>query len=155
MYSVLRFRGIQPIKMSVKEPKPETEDTKPFTEVTNPVEDVNIPMTSEQDEISAMLSKIDDRVATLKKSGEWGDDGQEYGQDPLKNVSLLSAIVLQIKAVKPYSSIGEFGQALSFTVLVTLFLGGYITIINKYMNDFIIWFNGRDFDFLGFLIRSS
>ena len=52
----------------------------------------------------------------------------------------------QLKACKPYDSIGDLGLTYILVLVTTIALGGYLITARNILDDFIPWFIKTDFD---------
>ena len=79
--------------------------------------------------IAAIQARIEDRVAELKKSGEWGDEGDVYGADPLAKQSLVTTMGMQLKACKPFETIDELALTYLLVLVTTITLSVYLVVL--------------------------
>jgi hypothetical protein len=107
------------------------------------------------EKIAAIQKRIQDRVEDLKKRGEWEDNQDSFGSDPLARQSIVTTMVQQVQICKPYDSVGEliltFLLVLGSTLFMMLYLfglkGGLEVGVGSFMNtDF-------DSDFLSNLLN--
>ena len=98
--------------------------------------------------ISAIQSRIQERVAELKKTGEWGEEGDEYGIDPLRTQNLFVTMAQQAKACKPFDSFGDLSLTYLLVLTTTVFLSTYLISLREALDSFIGWYEQSDFDAL-------
>jgi len=118
-------------------------------QVYDPLDDVDdLPGEEGSDEkLEAIQKRIDDRVAAMRKAGEWNDDEIEnYGKDPLRNIPLPSTMLMQMKACKPYDSPSELLLTYILLMITTIVLGGYVIVLRDSLESFMQWYVNTDFD---------
>ena len=98
------------------------------------------------EKIAALQQRIQDRVDQLKKSGEWGEDGDSFGADPLAKQSVFQTMAMQIKACKPFDSIGELFLTYFLVLGTTAFMLVYLTFLKGSLEGAMQLFIGTDFD---------
>jgi hypothetical protein len=96
--------------------------------------------------IAAIQSRIQQRVDELKRSGEWGEEGDEYGQDPLRDQSIFTTMAAQVKTCKPFESFDDLLLTYALVLVTTVTLGSYLIFLRESLDTFILWFTGNDFD---------
>jgi len=69
------------------------------------------------EKIEAIQRRIQERVEELKKAGEWGDEGDAFGRDPLAKQPIWTTMAMQIKSCRPFES---FGSTYTHTHIHTL-----------------------------------
>ena len=107
----------------------------------------DLPGTDGSDEkIQAIQNRIQQRVDELKKSGEWGEEGDEYGVDPLRSQNLLITMKDQVKACRPFESLGELTLTYLLVLGTTVLLGSYLILLREGSEGFMSWFTQNDFD---------
>jgi len=98
------------------------------------------------EKINAIQQRIQERVAQLKQTGKWEEEQDAYGRDPLRNQAIWITMGQQLKACKPYDSIGDLGLTYILVLVTTIALGGYLISARNILDDFIPWFIKTDFD---------
>jgi hypothetical protein len=108
------------------------------------------------EKIAAIQKRIEDRVAELKVAGEWGDEGDAFGSDPLSNQSLISTMAMQMKACKPFETFDELALTFILVMTTTVLLSGYLILLRDNFDAAASWFIHTDFDsdFLSNLIST-
>ena len=98
------------------------------------------------EKIQAIQQRIQQRVEMLKQRGEWNEDGDVYGKDPLANMPLWSTMWMQVKACKPYDSFDDLLLTYILVIITTFAMAAY-TVGAKYVCEaFVDWFLKTDFD---------
>ena len=98
------------------------------------------------EKIAAIQARIEDRVAELKKSGEWGDEGDVYGADPLAKQSLVTTMGMQLKACKPFETIDELALTYLLVLVTTITLSVYLVVLRDGFDTAAKWYINTDFD---------
>lgn len=115
----------------------------------DPLDDIDdLPGEEGSDEkLAAIQKRIEDRVAALRKSGEWNDEEiQNYGRDPLRDIPLPNVIAMQIKAVKPFESPSDLALNYILLIITTIVIGGYVAFLRDNIESLMNWYVGTDFD---------
>jgi hypothetical protein len=116
----------------------------------------NLPGEDGSDEkIEAIMNQIQKRVEDLKSKGTWGEEIEEYGKDPLANISVWNTMMMQLKACKPFESVGELALTFTLLILTTVSLTLYILGMREAFDNFITWYLDTDFDFISSIIRNN
>ena len=128
-------------------------------DVFDPIKDTDsLPGKDGSDEkIAAIQARITERVAVLKKAGQWDDGGNVFGTDPLKSQPIWQTMAMQVKICKPFDSVDELALTYILLLMTTVFLMGYLIVLREAFDGFIIWFTSTDFDneFLSNLFSQS
>ena len=103
------------------------------------------------EKIAAIQQRIEDRVAELKSAGEWGDDGDVFGTDPLAKQSLIATMAMQMKACKPFETLDELALTYILVLVTTVTLSVYLVFLRDSFDSAASWFINTDFDFLNSL----
>lgn len=103
------------------------------------------------EKIAAIQQRIEDRVAELKVAGEWGDDGDVFGTDPLARQSLVATMAMQMKACKPFETVDELALTYVLVLVTTVMLSVYLVFLRDSFDSAASWFINTDFDFLNSL----
>jgi hypothetical protein len=113
----------------------------------DPIKDTdNLPGEDGSDEkIAAIQQRIQQRVAKLKKTGEWGDDGEEYGKDPLAKMPIYETMIMQLRTCKPFESFSELGLTFVLMLTTTVLLSAYLLFMRDSFDVFIVWYTRTDF----------
>ena len=98
------------------------------------------------EKIQAIQDRIQQRVDELKRSGEWGEEGDEYGVDPLRTQNILVTMTDQVKACRPFESFGELTLTYLLVLGTTILLGSYLILLREGSEGFMSWFTRNDFD---------
>jgi hypothetical protein len=98
------------------------------------------------EKIAAIQARIENRVAELKKAGEWGDDGDVFGTDPLARQSLVATMSMQLQACKPFETVGELGLTYVLVLVTTVVLSLYLIVLRDSFDAAASWFINTDFD---------
>jgi hypothetical protein len=98
------------------------------------------------EKIQAIQQRIQQRVAELKKSGEWGVDGDAFGRDPLAKLPLWQTMVMQVRSCKPFESLDELALTYLLMLVTTVLLSAYLLVLRDSMDTAIVWFLRNDFD---------
>jgi hypothetical protein len=98
------------------------------------------------EKIAAIQQRIEERVAALKKSGEWGDDGEVYGSDPLAKQSLVQTMTMQLKACKPFETVDELLLTYALVLVTTFTLSLYLIFLRDNFDAAADWYIKTDFD---------
>ena len=117
-------------------------------EVFDPLKDTSdLPGDDGSDEkILAIQQRIQDRVEALRKSGEWEDDSEEFGKDPLARQSIFQTMIMQIKACRPYESLSDLGLTYTLVLLSTFSVMAYLIFLRDILDTVITWYVKTDFD---------
>lgn len=109
------------------------------------------------EKIAAIQMKIADRVAVLKKEGQWSDGPDVFGKDPLATQPIWITMASQIKVCKPFDSVEELATTYFLLLGTTTFLTTYLIVLRDAFDSFIVWFTTTDFDneFLSMLFNQS
>ena len=128
-------------------------------DVFDPIKDTDsLPGADGSDEkIAAIQARIRDRVAVLKKAGQWDDGGDVFGKDPLATQPIWQTMAMQVKICKPFDSTTELALTYVLLLMTTGFLMFYLIVLREAFDGFIIWFTTTDFDndFLSGLFNQS
>lgn len=128
-------------------------------DVFDPIKDTDsLPGKDGSDEkIAAIQARITERVAVLKKAGQWDDGGDVFGKDPLATQPIWQTMAMQVKICKPFDSADELALTYVLLLMTTVFLMGYLIVLREAFDGFIIWFTTTDFDndFLSSLFNQS
>lgn len=128
-------------------------------DVFDPIKDTDsLPGKDGSDEkIAAIQARITERVAVLKKAGQWDDGGNVFGTDPLKSQPIWQTMAMQVKICKPFDSVDELALTYILLLSTTIFLMAYLIVLREAFDGFIIWFTSTDFDneFLSNLFSQS
>jgi|Transcript_31118 hypothetical protein len=128
-------------------------------DIFDPLKDTDsLPGEDGSDEkIGAIQNRIVERVAALKLSGQWGDDTDVQGRDPLATQPIWSTMFQQIRICKPFESVDELALTYILLIFTTAFLMVYLILLRETFDTFIIWFTDPDFDsnFLNGLFNQS
>jgi hypothetical protein len=128
-------------------------------DVFDPIKDTDsLPGKDGSDEkIAAIQARITERVAVLKKAGQWDDGGDVFGKDPLATQPIWQTMAMQVKICKPFDSADELALTYVLLLMTTVFLMGYLIVLREAFDGFIIWFTTTDFDneFLAGLFNQS
>jgi hypothetical protein len=118
-------------------------------EIFDPTKDTDsLPGADGSDEkISAIQRRIQNRVEELKKSGEWDNDVEGFGKDPLANQEIWKTMLMQVKACKPYESYDELALTYILVLIATFALTSYLLGIRELQDNFMDWFIKTDFNF--------
>ena len=75
-------------------------------DVFDPIKDTDsLPGADGSDEkIAAIQARIQERVAVLKKAGQWDDGGDVFGKDPLATQPIWQTMAMQVKICRPFDS---------------------------------------------------
>lgn len=114
----------------------------------DPMEDMDsVPGEDGSDEkIAAIQLRIKERVEELRKNGEWGEDVEEYGKDPLATLPLWQTIAMQLRTCKPYESTSELALTYVLILATTVVLSAYLLSLRDSLDAFIVWYTTTDFD---------
>lgn len=99
-----------------------------------------------QEKIAAIQQRIESRVAELKMAGEWGDDGDVFGTDPLARQSLVATMSMQLKACKPFETLDELGLTYLLVLGTSVILSIYLVVLRDSFDAAANWFINTDFD---------
>lgn len=128
-------------------------------DVFDPIKDTDsLPGKDGSDEkIAAIQARITERVAVLKKAGQWDDGGDVFGKDPLKTQPIWQTMAMQVKICKPFDSADELALTYVLLLMTTIFLMAYLIVLREFFDGFIVWFTTTDFDneFLSGLFNQS
>jgi hypothetical protein len=128
-------------------------------DIFDPLKDTDsLPGQDGSDEkIAAIQKRIVERVAALKLSGQWGDDTDVQGRDPLATQPIWSTMAQQVRICKPFESVDELALTYILLLLTTAFLMVYLIALRESFDTFIVWFVDSDFDndFLNGLFNQS
>lgn len=128
-------------------------------DIFDPLKDTDsLPGEDGSDEkIAAIQKRIVERVTALKLAGQWGDDTDVQGKDPLATQPIWSTMAQQIKICKPFESVDELALTYILLLLTTAFLMVYLIVLRESFDTFIVWFVDSDFDndFLNGLFNQS
>lgn len=105
------------------------------------------------EKIAAIQKRIEDRVAELKVAGEWGDDGDVFGTDPLAKQSLVATMAMQMKACKPFETLDELALTYVLVLFTTVLLSAYLVFLRDSFDAAASWYIAADFDALSNLLR--
>lgn len=168
--SSLRFRvsRISTNRFADNDDKTEKAETPAFDEAVrsklffeNPVEpaaSVNIIPVDQggEDRRNAIQMQIAQRVAVLKKEGQWSDGPEVFGKDPLASQPIWKTMAEQLKECR-FETLGEFATIYFLLLATTAFLTTYLLVLRDVFDSFIIWFVKNDFenDFLQSLFNQS
>mmetsp|Transcript_18273 Transcript_18273/g.18349 ORF Transcript_18273/g.18349 Transcript_18273/m.18349 type:complete len:203 (+) Transcript_18273:100-708(+) len=174
LHSILRARVAKQEEETTKEKVDDDDDMiqVPFTglvsqdgggvfdkpvDVFDPTKDTDdLPGADGSDEkIAAIQKRIQDRVAELKKAGEWEMSNEEFGRNPLASISLFDTMIYQIQNCKPFESYGELGLTYGLVITTSSFILTYLLALKLAFEAWIQWFVSTDFDFLSSIIRSG
>jgi len=69
---------------------------------------------------------------------------------------MLTAMIMNIKAAKPFESWSELGLTYILLILTTVFMSSYLLVLKESMNSFMSWYTGTDLDadFMSDLLRN-
>jgi hypothetical protein len=98
------------------------------------------------EKIAAIQARIENRVAELKKAGEWGDEGDAFGTDPLAKQSLVATMSMQLKACKPFETTDELALTFILVLVTTVVLSAYLVVLRDSFDAAANWFINTDFD---------
>lgn len=98
-----------------------------------------------EEKISAILSKIEERVLTLKSTGEW-DEGDKFSRNPLAYQPVWQTMLMQLKVCKPFDSVDELLLTYLLVLVTTVLLSAYLLVARESFNSFMLWFTGTDVD---------
>ncbi|KAJ1429041.1 hypothetical protein B484DRAFT_449559 [Ochromonadaceae sp. CCMP2298] len=118
-------------------------------DVSDPLKDTSeLPGEDGSDEkIEAIQARIQARVDVLKKTGQWDAyEGLEYGKDPLASQPLLSTMVMQVKACRPFESVSDLGLTYVLVIIATLVIAGYLVVLRNTLDVGVSWYVDTDFD---------
>jgi hypothetical protein len=96
-------------------------------------------------------------VEEMRASGEWGDDIEEFGTNPLANIPLWQVMIMQIKACKPFESYSDLALNYVLIVVTTVVLSSYLLTLRDTFDAMILWYINTDFDgdFISGLFRAA
>ena len=121
-------------------------------------EPVNIlPTEQSSDEKRAAIQlQISQKVAALKKAGEWNDGPDVFGKDPLASQPIWMTMAAQLKSTR-FETTQEFLTIYFLLLATTAFLTTYLLVLRDTFDSFIVWFVKNDFDneFLQSLFNQS
>jgi hypothetical protein len=104
--------------------------------------------------INAIQQRIEARVTELKKNGQWGEEGDEYGLDPLKTQNIFVTMGEQVRACKPFESFGDLALTYLLVLATTVLLSTYLISLREGLDGFIGWYEKTDLDALNGLFRN-
>jgi len=96
--------------------------------------------------INAIQARIQARVEELKSAGQWEEDGDDFGMDPLRFQPLVVTMGEQVKVCKPFESISDLTLTYLLVLITTLALGSYLIALREGLDSFIGWYEASDFD---------
>ena len=117
--------------------------------IYDPLDDIDdLPGEEGSDEkIAAIQKRIDEKVAALRKSGEWNDDEiDNYGKDPLRGIALPNVMLMQLKACKPFESSSDLLLNYLLLIATTVVIGGYVVVLRDGIEVVMNWYVNTDFD---------
>jgi hypothetical protein len=101
-----------------------------------------------EEKIAAIQQRIQERVDALKKAGQWDDNDEVYGKDPLAKQSILQTMAMQLKVCKPFDSVDELALTYVLLIATTGALMAYLLVLRETFDTFIEWFVATDFDWV-------
>ena len=129
-----------------------------FENPVEPAAPVNIPLVDQSGEErrNAIQSQIAQRVAVLKKEGQWSDGPDVFGKDPLASQPIWLTMAAQLKECR-FETLGEFATIYFLLLATTAFLTTYLLVLRDVFDGFIVWFIKNDFEneFLQSLFNQS
>ena len=129
-----------------------------FRSPVEPAAPVNIPIVDQggEDRRNAIQSQIAQRVAVLKKEGQWSDGPDVFGKDPLASQPIWLTMAAQLKECR-FETLGEFATIYFLLLATTAFLTTYLLVLRDVFDGFIVWFIKNDFEneFLQSLFNQS
>lgn len=99
-----------------------------------------------EEKMEAIQARIKQRVEELKRSGQWGDDYNEFGRNPLADVPVWRLMYMQARAVKPYDSPDELALTYLLTALATVALSVYLLGLGAVLEPAMKAYIETDFD---------
>ena len=117
-------------------------------EVFDPLKDTSdLPGEDGSDEkILAIQNRIQERVEALKKAGQWDDQSEEFGKDPLARQSILQTMIMQIKACRPYENVSDLALTYTLVLISTFSIMIYLIFLREVLDNAINWYVNTDFD---------
>jgi hypothetical protein len=97
------------------------------------------------EKIAAIQARIQERVAALKAAGEWSDDVDVFGKDPLATQPIWQTMIMQLKVCKPFESFDELALTYVLMLSTTFTLMGFLLVTREVFDGFIDWFVKTDF----------
>lgn len=99
-----------------------------------------------EEKISAILQRIQQRVEQLQVTGEWDDEGSEFGSDPLAKQPIWQTMAMQIQSCRPFETIDDLALTYVLVVTATLFIMAYLVFLMTSLDAVVGWYVNTDFD---------
>lgn len=99
-----------------------------------------------EEKISAILQRIQQRVEQLQVTGEWDDEGSEFGSDPLAKQPIWQTMAMQIQSCRPFETVDDLALTYVLVVTATLFIMAYLVFLMTSLDTVVGWYVNTDFD---------
>lgn len=117
-------------------------------DINDPLKDTSdLPGEDGSDEkIAAIQQRIQNRVESLKLEGNWENEADQYGKDPLATQPIWITMMMQLKACRPFETWDELALTYTLVILTTAVLAGYIILVSDTLKSTLDWYVQTDFN---------